>query len=256
MPGQMGLIDRLKQPTPGRHQNDEETHMKKAKNPAFPMSLAVLMWATLPGLAAAQEADLSCMSYRVLDKIPVADRYREFDVIVTNNCPGAVYWSMCLERLDSRNQKILESHTPGGYVEKDDKSRVNLQMKKSGSETDFRQRFQEFYANVAFGIERAPKAKCVAALCEPEKRELRTAFRANLASWETAEKNLAARLEAECPESGWGITEEVESCRAGIRATVQAELDQFEQKDSDLRERMESGEPAYCRIHGGDLVPR
>lgn len=229
--------------------------MKTVKSPAFPTGMAILLCAALPCAAVAQEADLSCMSYRVLEKIQVADRYKEFDVIVTNSCPGAVYWSMCLERLDSRNQKILESHTPGGYVEKDNKSRVNLQMKKSGSETDFRQRFQEFYANVAFGIERAPKANCVATVCEADKRELRAAFRANLASWETAERNLAARLAAECPESGWGITEEVETCRAGILATEQPELDQFARKDTELRERIEVDNTAYCQVYGGDLVP-
>ena len=81
--------------------------MKTVKSSALPMSLAILLCASLTHPALAQEADLSCMSYRVLDKIQVADRYKEFDVIVTNSCPGAVYWSMCLERLDSRNQKIL-----------------------------------------------------------------------------------------------------------------------------------------------------
>ena len=230
--------------------------MKTPKRSAFPMSLAVLLCGVLPGPTLAQEADLSCMSYRVLDKIQVAERYREFDVIVTNSCPGAVYWTMCIERLDSRNQKILESHTPSGYVEKDEKSRVNLQMKKSGNDGEFRQRFQEFYVNVGYGIERAASAKCMASVCETQKRETRKQSRANLAAWEQLEKELAAKLAAECPESGWGVTEEVESCRAGIREAAQPELDRFEQADTELRERIESGDPAYCQVHGGDLVPR
>jgi len=229
--------------------------MKAAISPAIPASLATLLCALLPGPLVAQETDLSCMSYRVLDKIQVAERYKEFDVIVTNSCPGAVYWSMCLERLDSRNQRILESHTPSGYVEKDSKSRVNLQMKKSGDDSDFRQRFQEFYASVAYAIDRAPKAQCVATVCEAQKRDMRAEFRANQAAWEAAEGNLAAKLATECPESGWGITEEVETCRAGIRATWQPELDQFERKDTELRARIVSGDPAHCQVHGGDLVP-
>lgn len=208
------------------------------------------------GSVAAQQADLSCMNYRVLDKIQVAERYREFDVIVENSCPGAVYWTMCIERLDSRNQKILESHTPGGYVEKDKKSRVNLQMKKSGEATDFRQRFQEFYVNVAFGIERPTNAKCVATSCEAQKREAREAFRANLGAWERAEKALVSKSAAECPESGWGVTEEVETCRAAIREPAQPDLDAFEQKDAELRQRIVAGdEPGYCRLYGGDLIP-
>jgi len=229
--------------------------MNLPMNPALPFSLAILLCVLLPGPAIAQEADLSCMSYRVLDKIQVAERYTEFDVIVTNSCPGAVYWTMCIERLDSRNQKILESHTPSGYVEKDKKSRVNLQMKKSGSDSGFRQRFQEFYVNVGYGIERASSAKCVAALCEAQKREARAEFRANLGAWEKAEKALAARLAAECPESGWGVTEEVETCRAGIREAVQSDLDRFARVDADLREQIVSGDPAYCQVHGGELVP-
>ncbi len=127
--------------------------MKRSVNSAFPLILATLLNAFLPAAAKAQEADLSCMNYRVLDKIQVAERYNEYDVIVENRCPGAVYYTMCIERLDSRTSKILESHTPSGYVEKDRKSRVNLQMKKS-DEQEFRQRFQEFYVNITYGNHR------------------------------------------------------------------------------------------------------
>ena len=228
--------------------------MKRPLNSAFPMSLAVLLCAFLAAPATAQEADLSCMSYRVLDKIQVAERYKEYDVIVENRCPGAVYWTMCIERLDARNQKILESHTPSGYVEKDQKSRVNLQMKKSGADEEFRQRFQEFYVNLGYGIERAAAAKCIAASCETQKRTARAEFRANLGAWVKAQTDLTARLEAECPESGWGVTEEVEICRSGIRETAQAELARFEQADTELRERIVSGDLAYCQVYGGDLV--
>jgi hypothetical protein len=252
--GQIGSIDRLKLPNPGHLQSDEEVIMKRPVKPGFPMSLSALLFAFLVAPAGAQEPDLSCMSYRVLDKIQVAGRYKEYDVIVENRCPGAAYWTMCIERLDSRNQKILESHQPGGQVEKDKKSRVNLQMKKSGGDAEFRQRFQEFYVNVAYGIERAAAAKCVAASCEAQKRTARAEFRANLGAWVKAQTDLTARLEAECPESGWGVTEEVKSCRSGIREAAQAELARFEQADRELRERIVSGAPAYCQLYGGDLV--
>jgi len=228
--------------------------MKPSVNSAIPLILATLLNAFLPAAAKAQEADLSCMNYRVLDKIQVAERYNEYDVIVENRCPGAVYWTMCIERLDSRTSKILESHTPSGYAEKERKSRVNLQMKK-GDEQEFRQRFQEFYVNITYGIDRPASPKCVATLCEAQKREARADFRANLKAWEQAEKALKARLEKECPESGWGVTDEVETCRAGIREAAQSEQDRFEQTDAELRERVLAGDPAYCQLHGGDLVP-
>jgi hypothetical protein len=230
--------------------------MRLLKLPERP-GIAVLLacaWMCVP--ANAQETDLSCMSYRVLDKIQVAERYKEFDVIVENSCPGPVYWTMCIERLDSGNQRILESHTPGGYVEQDSKSRVNLQMKKSGEPTDFRQRFQEFYVNVAYGIAGPSSANCVAGQCEARKREARADFRGNLAAWEKAEKALASRLEADCPESGWGVTEEVETCRAAIRESAQPAMDAFARKDTELRQLIVADDnAAYCRLYGGDLVP-
>jgi hypothetical protein len=221
---------------------------------AITCALLHLCWSPVAELKA-QEPDLSCMNYRVLDKIQVAERYNEYDVIVENRCPGAVYWTMCIERLDSRTSKILESHTPSGYVEKDRKSRVNLQMKKSGGDDAFRQRFQEFYVNISYGIDHPSNPKCVAALCEAQKRAARAESRANLEAWEQAEKKLAARLEAECPESGWGVTDEVATCRAGIREAAQPELDRFETNDTELRERIVAGDPAYCQLHGGDLAP-
>jgi len=232
-----------------------ETTMETREFQALSITFSLLFCLVFSVPVLAQDPDLSCMSYRVLDKIQVAERYNEYDVIVENNCPGAVYWSMCIERLDAQNQQILESHTPSGYVDKGKKSRVNLQMKKSGADTDFRQRFQEFYVNVGWGIERVAQAKCMAAACEAGKREERAEFRANLEAWEKAEKDLAARMAADCPESGWGVTEEVATCRTGLRAAAQAELDRFAGMDTQLREKIVKGDPAYCRLYGGGLVP-
>ena len=63
---------------------------------------AVACLLLVPGKAElrAAETDFSCMSHEVRGKIQVAERYKEYDVIVQNRCPGPVYWSMCIERMD------------------------------------------------------------------------------------------------------------------------------------------------------------
>lgn len=224
----------------------------------IPCSLAIALGAalTLATLTAnAEDVDLSCMSHRVVDKIQVAARYKEYDVIVGNDCPGPVYWSMCIERLDPLSQRVLEVHTPSGQVEAGEKNRVNLQMKQDIERELFRERFQEFYVNLAYAIDAPDRADCVAARCESEKRGLRSDFRANLGAWEQAELLLGQRLTEECPETGWGKTEAVEQCRDAIRAAAQPDLEQYASRDAELRGQIESGSPGYCRVQGGDLVP-
>jgi hypothetical protein len=220
-------------------------------------ALAVLVLGSpAPSLAQAQEVDFSCMSLQVLGKIQTAERYKEYDVVLKNQCPGPVYWSMCIERLDPQTQQIIETHNPGGYLENDKKSRVNLQMKKTGTDGQFRQRFQEFYVNVGYGVEGVADPQCVAKQCESEKSELRGQFRANQDAWNSARQQLAAKLAAECQDSGWDKTEDVKKCRAEIRAATQPELERFERRDAELRERIVAGYPAYCEVHAGDLVPQ
>jgi hypothetical protein len=214
---------------------------------------AVSLLAPMP--ADAEEVDLSCMSHRVVDKIQVAQRYKEYDVVVSNACIGPVYWSMCIERLDPQSQRVLEVHTPGGYVEAGSKTRVNLQMKQDVEQDLFRERFQEFYVNVAYAVDAPKRAACIAAECEADKRSLRSEFKANLGAWERAERDLQQRLAAECPETGWGKTEAVEQCQAAIRAAAEAELEQFATRDTELRVQIEAGELQRCRLQAGDLVP-
>jgi 2-succinyl-5-enolpyruvyl-6-hydroxy-3-cyclohexene-1-carboxylate synthase len=66
---------------------------------------------------------------------------------------------------------------------------------------------------------------------------------------------LSARLTQECPQSGWGKPEQVETCEAGIREAAQEQLEKFAQTDTELRQELQNGGPERCRLHGGDLVP-
>jgi hypothetical protein len=215
---------------------------------------AVVVSSPVP-TAMAADVDLSCMSHNVRGKTQVTERYKEYDVVVTNACPGPVYWAMCIERLDPVTHRILEAHTPNGYVDADQKIRVNLQMKRGPDSMDFRQRFQEFYVAAGYSIDPPAKARCIAAKCEATRRDLRRRIDANLQTWEAAEAALERELDAECPESGWGKTEEVEQCVAAIRTNAQPRLDELAQNDAALREELMLTGPSGCQLHAGELVP-
>jgi hypothetical protein len=216
---------------------------------------APLLLCAAPPALHATEVDLSCMSQTVLGKIQVAERYKEYDVVLNNNCPGPVYWTMCIERVDPLSHKVVEVHTPSGYLEAEQKSRVNLHMKKGPERMAFRKRFQEFYVSAGYAIDAAAVARCVAGGCEAERRDIRTRFDANTKAWEQAEAALSARLASECPQSGWGKTEQVETCEAGIREAAREELERLTQSDAELRKELQVGGPEHCRLYGGDLVP-
>ncbi|MGK2925288.1 MAG: hypothetical protein ACSLE2_06680 [Lysobacterales bacterium] len=202
----------------------------------------------------AAETDFSCVSHEVRSKIQVAERYKEYDVILQNACPGPVYWSMCIERMDPLSHEVLEVHTPSGYLEADNRARVNLQMKKGPERMTFRHRYQEFYVNIGYAINAAASAACAAKGCEAERRDLRTRLDANVTAWEKAEKELAAQLARECPQSGWDKTQEVDTCEAGIREGVSAELEQYAATDAELRAQLQEEGLERCRVHGGDLA--
>jgi len=208
-----------------------------------------------PAAAVAQEVDLSCMSHRVLGKTQVSERYKEYDVILVNGCPGPVYWAMCIERLDPMTSRILETHTPTGYIEADQKIRVNLQMKRGPDSMDFRQRFQEFYLATDYSIEPQARAQCTARECEAARRDVRRRIDANLQAWEAAETGLQEQLATQCPESGWGKTEQVEGCETEVRASTQPRLDELAQNDAALREELLKTGPPGCELHAGELVP-
>jgi hypothetical protein len=214
--------------------------------------LAVLVF-SCQAAAQSPAVDFSCMTYSVKGKTQVSERYKEYDVILQNRCPGSVYWSMCIERVDPWSHQTIETHNPSGYIEKDKRSRVNLQMKK-GPETRFRNRFQEFFVNVGYSINSTATAECGAARCESNRRQLRTDIQANEDAWQKATAALEARVTAECPESGWdGAVKE--GCAAEIRASNQQNMTAYAEKDQSLRQQMTDVVPVSCRVYGGALVP-
>ena len=221
----------------------------------YGLPLSLLLFCVMLQPVRAAEVDLSCMSHKVVGKIQVAERYKEYDVVVQNSCPGPVYWAMCIERVNPLSHRVVEVHTPSGYLEAEQKSRVNLQMKKGPEKMAFRKRFQEFYVNLGYAIDAAARASCVAAGCEAERGELRARLDANVKAWEAAEQALAQQLASACPQSGWGKTEEVETCEAGIREAARENLERFAQSDTELRKQLHEEGPERCRVQGGDLVP-
>lgn len=202
----------------------------------------------------AAEIDFSCMSYKVWPKSHLSNRYRGYDVVLQNNCPGAVYWSMCIERIDPHTNKVWETLTPSGYVEPEKKSRVNLQTKKNKGKTTFRQRFEEFYVNIGYAVDQAATADCFATQCESGKSDLRAAIKTNEKNWEKAENALSARIANECPDSGWE-TAAREECVTQLRASGAEQMEAYASRDSELREEMAAVDPERCTVWSGDLAP-
>jgi hypothetical protein len=228
--------------------------MKKLIKTGFPAILIFVLFSTFVTTVQAEEVDFSCMSYKVWGKGHVSANYRDFDVVIYNRCPGAVYWSMCIERIDPWSNEIVETHEPTGYIEVDKKARVNLQLRKSPRKSQFRNRYQEFYVNIGYAVEMPVSSDCFASRCETDKRDLRAQVRANEAAWERAGKALTARIKNECPESGWDASHE--ECEAMVREANQAEMDQFPLKDQELREKMAAINPEQCQLWSGDLVDK
>jgi hypothetical protein len=193
------------------------------------------------------------MSYAVNGKPQVTDRYKEYDIVLRNQCPGAVYWNLCIERLDPWTNEILESLNPSGLLEAGTRSRVNLQIKPGPPEMQFRKRFQEFYVSADYAIEPPVHARCVARSCEASRGDLRRQIRQNTERWKDAEKNLADALAAECPRTGWSESEE--GCEKKVREAHQEQFDALAKKDEELRAQLTDGGPEGCTVHAGDLVP-
>jgi len=197
--------------------------------------------------------DFSCMKEQVRPIIQVTDQHREFDLVVRNECPGAVNWAMCVERLDPWNHRILESHTPLGYVEAGKRSRVNLQMKATPSPDGYENRAQEFYMSVAYSIQGQPKAPCVARACEAKKQKLRSEQSRNSSAWRQARKALEVRVEKECPEHGWN-TENLKACRESVVNAASEQMLAFEEADTSVREQLNAIDPDTCTVHGGMVL--
>ena len=196
----------------------------------------------------AEEVDLSCMKHRVRAKIQVSNRFREFDVLLENRCPGQVYWSMCIERMDPQTRKIKETLTPSGQVQQEKKTRVNLRMAQVSDDSDPRIVFEEFYLGVGFALNPELKAQCVALDCEAKKQDLRTVFTANENTLQKINTELANRISTECPQSGWSGNDQAE-CEAGIRQAVQAELDELTNMQNELETQLAAVDPEVCQVY-------
>lgn len=221
--------------------------------PVLVVAVFILIGFLPPALAAESGGvDLSCVKHFVRAKTIITDRYKEYDVVLHNQCPGPVYWSMCIDRIDPWSRQIVESHTPTGYLEAEQKSRVNMQMKK-GPENRFRNRYQEFYVNLGFAIDSAAQSPCHASQCETRNQSIIKQRLANETAWKKAKETLAARLENECPDSGWDDSIQ-KNCKDEVRAGSRDALDQYEQTDLELSKKLAEAEPAYCRLYGGALV--
>ena len=133
--------------------------------------VALLLFAPVSTLQAA-EIDFSCMSHRVWAKRHVSNQFRQFDVVLQNQCPGPVYWTMCIERIDAKTHSVWETLKPSGYVKPEKKARVNLQAKKNAGPSTFRRRFEEFYVNIGYSVDSAATADCTATQCEAQKKGL------------------------------------------------------------------------------------
>jgi len=225
-----------------------KTDVKTARYTTFLIALLV----TLPAFAADEAVDFSCMEESVRSIIQVTDAHQEYDVRILNRCPGAVYWAMCIERMDPWTHQVIETHTPSGYVEKDKRARVNLHLKNTppagGELADGR--IQGVYVSYAYAIDSAPRAACVASGCEVKKRELRAKVAANDRDWAQARQKLAARIESECPASGWGNTDN-DACRERVRTEGQAALQLFVDTDAALQDQLAAIDPATCTVYGG-----
>lgn len=197
--------------------------------------------------------DFSCMKEQVRPIIQVTDQHREFDVVVRNHCPGSVYWSMCIERMDPWTHKILESHSPAGHVEVDKRSRVNLQMKATPNAYGDLNRAQEFYLNVAYSIKGPARANCVARTCEAKKTVLRAESAKNAAAWRKAWTAVEAKMTADCPDHGWN-TSDTEACRKAISDAAAEDLAEYEEKDNALREQLSAIDPETCAVYGGQVL--
>jgi hypothetical protein len=201
----------------------------------------------------AAEIDFSCMSYKVWPKSHLSRRYRTYDIVLQNRCPGPVYWAMCIERVNEQHHSVWEKLAPTGYLVADKKARVNLQTKQNEGKSTFRQRYEEFYVNIAYSVDSAVTADCFAAKCEAQKSELRAAVDANEAAWEKAEKAVLAKIAAECPDSGWDTATRQE-CAVEMRESGALETEQYALKDAELRESMATIDPDRCTAWSGDLI--
>jgi hypothetical protein len=124
---------------------------------------------------------------------------------------------------------------------------------KRGPDDRFRNRFQQFYVNVAYSIDSAAEVSCVARQCEAQNKPLIERMEENERALQKTEQEIAYRVEAECPDTGWDGTVR-ENCEAEIREASREPLELLEETERQLQEQLASTDPQYCQLHGGALV--
>jgi hypothetical protein len=227
--------------------------MKKLRTIRLPALVASAFF-LLPAFSAyAEDVDFSCMSYRVWGKGHMSDQYKSYDIVVQNQCPGDVYWAMCIERMDPDTHKVVETHKPTGYVQEGKKARVNLNLRKHPDPDRFRNRFQEFYVDIGYAIDGAATPACMAAQCESRKTDVRKKISTNEKAWEKADRALAAQIKEACPDTGWDTVASKE-CEENLRAASQEAMEQFAALGRELREQIAAIDPDTCQVHSGDLT--
>lgn len=198
--------------------------------------------------ATAEETDFSCIDESVLAKTMVTQRYKEFDIILENDCPGPVNWSMCIEKMDPFTHRVTETLTPSGQIERDKKFRINMQMQKQEDERNKLSGYEEFYVNVVYSIDSALKPSCVARNCESKKKPVREQIRSNQRDWQKANDATNRKVSSECPRSGWSDAQQ-EKCMTRIQKEAQPMLTEFKEKDRELKIELAAINPETCEIH-------
>ena len=216
------------------------------------LSLTALLSLVFIAPVQAQEVDFSCMKQRVRLKIQVSERYQEYDVIIENRCPGAVNWSLCLERMDPWTYDIREVLTPSGQIQPDKKTRVNLQMMSRNNEATSQGSFEGFYVNVAYGINSLEPAQCPASECEKARKGIRAERMANDSAWTKARQAVDAQVTAECSSTGWATHQQKKECEDNIRQASQTQLDQFAHTEANVLQKLASVNSNNCELHGLD----
>jgi len=196
----------------------------------------------------AEETDFSCVQQQVRAKTMVTERLQEFDVILKNDCPGSVNWTLCIERMNPFTNRVTETLTPSGQLEKDKQFRINLQMKKMEDQQNKLSGYEEFYVNATFAIDTVEPPRCVARQCESDKKSVRDKIRANERARQKAEAEMNRKMDSECPQSGWSDAQQ-EKCMTRIQKEAKDKLDSYAETDRALRMELAEIAPDLCEIH-------
>ena len=198
--------------------------------------------------AVAEDIDYSCIEETVKPKTRVTQNYQEFDLVLNNDCPGPVYWTMCIERMSPFNHRVLETLTPSGQLAKDKKTRVNLQMHQMEDKANKLAGYEEFYFTVTYGLDQGARPNCAALSCENAKKSVRSEIRSNLRSLQSAQDAADRKAAADCPKTGWSSGQQ-ENCMAKVQKEAKEGLQVYQDRATELNEKLATIEPERCTVH-------